>query len=32
MRMLVSGNESGLVCPSIATLFDDGHFLKGRFE
>jgi hypothetical protein len=32
MRVLVSGNESGLVCPATATLFDDGLFLKGAFE
>jgi hypothetical protein len=32
MRVLVSGNEGGLVCLLVPTLFEDGLFSEGGFE
>jgi hypothetical protein len=32
MRVPVSGNESGLVCPFVPPLFEDGLFSEGGFE
>jgi hypothetical protein len=32
MRVLGSGNEGGLVCPFVPTLFEDGLFSEGGFE
>jgi hypothetical protein len=32
MRVLVSGNEGGLICPFVPTLFEDGFFSEGGFE
>ena len=32
MRVLVSGDEGGLVCLFIPRLFEDGLFSEGGFE